>query len=143
MYDLSCLNFERQSPGDMNSIFPSRMAALHLRQVLSLSESREGKKKSHRKLCMDLKEPCALYIFFAASRRGIKGQGRVCVWGFGALLLLPVLGGLITVTCKHKSAQPSRSTEYSHACFKQISLLIYKILKNISGYLRYFSGRKS
>lgn len=73
------------------------MAALHLHQLLSLLESRERKKP--KQLSMDLKESCALCILLAASGRGEQGQVRVCVWGFGALPLLPIVGGGITVTC--------------------------------------------
>jgi len=52
---------------------------------------------------MDLKEPCALYILFAASRRGGQGQRSLCL-GFGTLLLLsPVLGGWITDACVVKT----------------------------------------
>lgn len=42
---------------------------------------------------------CALYILFAASGKGEQGQVRVCIWAFGSLLLLPVLGGWVTCAC--------------------------------------------
>lgn len=44
---------------------------------------------------MDLKEPCCLHI---SSARGEQGRVRVCVWEFGALLLLAVLRGWTMVT---------------------------------------------
>lgn len=66
-----------------------------LTQLMSLMESREENKQT--KLDVGLKEPCALQFFFYFFLQALgEEQGRV--WEFGALLLLPVLGGWAIVT---------------------------------------------
>lgn len=100
MYDLSCLDFERQSPRDMKSIFPSRTAALHLHQALFLSESEEGEKTLHgfegtlhSTFCLQLLEEAS------------KAKGEFV---FGGLALAAVASsGWLDYShfcCKHKGA---------------------------------------